>query len=273
MGEFPLVIFTVLSQMAVGAAITLFLLDYSTDRIDNPLGKKITLMILGMTGVGLAFSLLHLGHPLEAYRALTNLGSSWLSREVVLFSLFAALLIAYYLQWKEDNSRRKTIGIAASVTGLLAVFSSGMVYVLPAVPAWNNFSPVVFYLLTAAVLGPLFIITVLKLQGVTLPSSLIGYSGVILASYLLCFILYTSVLLSSGGASGVTAGNMLANNSFVLRIILTWIIPLGFLVWVIKKSMTDYKYLLTIFMLVFLGEIIGRYLFYSTAVILKIAAF
>ncbi len=273
MGEFPLVIFTVLSQLAVGALITVVLLDHYSDKIDKSLGKKLTLIILGATAVGLGFSLLHLGHPFEAYRALANLGSSWLSREVVLFSVFTLLLIAYYFQWQKDSSNKKIVGILASVTGILGVISSGMVYVLPAVPAWNNFSPLVFFILTAVVLGPLFVIAVLKLHGITPPSNLVGIAGILLAGYLLSFILYTSVLFSSAGASGQTAAQMLASSSFWLRIGLTWLLPLGLIFWVIRKQTSEYKYLAGIFLLVFAGEIIGRYLFYDTAVFLKISGF
>lgn len=272
MGDFPLVIFTVLSQLAVGAMITLLLLDYLTDRIDNSAGKRLTLMILSITGVGLGFSLLHLGHPLEAYRALTNLGSSWLSREVVLFSVFGALLIAYYFQWRE-NSRKEIIGTAAAAAGLLAVVSSGMVYVLPAVPAWNNLSPVLFFLLTTAILGPLFVITVLGWKGTTSSPDLTGLTGIILAIYLLSFVLYISVLLSSGGASGQTAAVLLGSSTFWLRAVLTWILPLGLIIWVMRKRTNDFHYVAAAFLLVFAGEILGRFLFYDTAVILKIAGF
>lgn len=272
MGEFPLVLFTVLSQLAAGALITLVILDYVTGKIDNSLGKKSTLAILIITGTSLLFSLFHLGHPLEAYRALTNIGSSWLSREVVLFAILFVLLLVYYFQWKEDNSKRKTVGLIASLIAVMAVIASGMVYVLPAVPAWNNFSPVIFFVFTAAVLGPLFVFSLLKLKGGAF-SSLLYLPGIILGASLVCFIIYTSVLISSPGPSGLTGSNMLESSTFWLRIFLNWLIPLGLLVWAsIRKSMAaDSKFIIGLFLLVFVGEIVGRHLFYNSAVILRIA--
>ena len=272
MGEFPLVIFTVLSQLAVGALITIVLLDIYSNKINDRLGKKITLMILGITAIGLGFSLFHLGHPFEAYRALANLGSSWLSREVMLFSMFFVLLVVYYFQWQE-KSRKKIIGIITSAVGLLAVLSSALVYVLPAAPSWNNFSTLLFFFFTAAVLGPLFVLLIIRIQGVTVSYSLVGFTAILLVSYLLSFIIYISVLYAGEGASSQSAAQMLVSSSFWLRMALSWLLPLGLITWAVSRKAGDYKYLAGVFLLVFTGEIIGRYLFYDTAVFLKIAGF
>lgn len=272
MGEFPLVFFTVLSQLAAGAAVTLVLLDYFTDKIEFSSGKKATLTILIVTGLSMGISLLHLGTPLNAYRALTHLGSSWLSREVALFSLLAAMLLLYYFQWKDNNPLRKQIGLGIAVIAIVGVLSSGMVYVLPAVPAWNNFSTILFFLLTSVVLGPLFLLAFLKTKDDTGFSGLVKLSGMALVASFLCFLVYVSALLSGSGESALTGANMAGDAFFLLRVLLNWILPLGLFVWIMaKKKVIEYKFVISLFALVLIGELIGRYLFYYSAVALKVA--
>lgn len=272
MGEFPLVFFTVLSQMAAGAAVTLALLDYFTDRVELAAGRKAALATAIITALSLGVSLLHLGTPLNAYRALTNLGSSWLSREVILFSLLLGLLAVYYWLWRQDNALRKTLGLVMAAVAVLAVISSALVYVLPAVPAWNNASTVAFFLLTAIVLGPLFILSVLKMPDEKMPSALINGTGLVLAAGLIIFLTYVSVLSSGTGASALTGANIAGSGAFWLRIVLNWVLPLGFLVWTLaRRKPLAYSSVLGIFALVLAGELVGRYLFYYAAVALRVA--
>ncbi|NLI91024.1 MAG: dimethyl sulfoxide reductase anchor subunit [Peptococcaceae bacterium] len=270
MGEYPLILFTVLSQLSAGAAITLSLLDYFT-KIDNSAGKKSTLVVLVMIALSLGISLLHLGHPFNAYRALTNIGSSWLSREAILFFLLGILLLVYYFQWKEENSFRKSLGLIISVVSVLAVVSSGMVYVLPAVPAWNNFSPILFFLFTGAALGPMFILLMLKLTNGAF-SRLVQFTAVILAASLMCFIVYVSVLLSGSGASASTGSQIVGSGIFWPRLLVNWILPLGIFAWLtFKRISPDRKVVCSLFVMVFIGELLGRYLFYYASVALKVA--
>jgi len=273
MGEYPLILFTVLSQTAAGAAITLAMLDNRTDQLDKAAGKRAALAVFVLTAVSLGISLLHVGHPFNVYRAMSNLGSSWLSREALLFSLLAALLLVYYFQWKEERTRalRRTLGWLIAATAVLAVIASGMIYVLPAVPAWNNLSPVVFFLFTGAVLGPLFTLVLVR-PAATSATGLMRLTGILLLASLLCFILYLSLLLSGSGAAASAGMNMLADGVFWLRVVLNWILPLGVLGWLtLKNNPINTKAVLSVFSLVLVGELLGRYLFYYSAVILKVA--
>lgn len=47
--------------------------------------------IVAVLGLGMLASLLHLGNPFNAPRAITNLGTSWLSREILFSVTFAVL--------------------------------------------------------------------------------------------------------------------------------------------------------------------------------------
>ena len=104
--DWSLVFFTVLTQAAVGAFLTLRVLEYlSARRAGSDAGRGSDhaplLVVLAVLSVGLFAALFHLSTPLQAARAVVNFSSSWLSREIVFGSLFAALLSAVVAQeWR-----------------------------------------------------------------------------------------------------------------------------------------------------------------------------
>ncbi|SDT95432.1 nitrate reductase (quinol-dependent), transmembrane subunit [Verrucomicrobium sp. GAS474] len=92
-GHPPLVAMLVLTQASVGllaADLGLRLLTPTFAAVHPPLVALAAL--LGLAGIG--SSILHLGRPLGAWRAFLGLRTSWLSREIAAFGLFAALLVA-----------------------------------------------------------------------------------------------------------------------------------------------------------------------------------
>jgi formate dehydrogenase iron-sulfur subunit len=83
---------------------------------------------------GMAASVLHLGQPLKAWRFFLGLRTSWLSREILTFSMFAPIpcvLIALHLTpdfpFKREISQMTSYSVFP--LGLLAVFTSVMIYV------------------------------------------------------------------------------------------------------------------------------------------------
>lgn len=99
--EWPLLMFTLFMQLAVGSYIFLVIIRSLTIKTDKEKSLKMTKT--GMTLVGptiiiaLILSVFHLGSPFEAYRSIGNLGSSWLSREILLSGMFFALWQVYTL--------------------------------------------------------------------------------------------------------------------------------------------------------------------------------
>ncbi len=74
----------------------------------------------GMLGMGL--SLFHLGKKLRAYRAILNITSSWLSREIFSFAAFLGLGLVFLL------TRVSWMGSAALGFGVLSLISGDLVY-------------------------------------------------------------------------------------------------------------------------------------------------
>lgn len=112
--EWPLALFTLLSALlfAVVAA------GSRAHFADHPI------VFLVVAALGMALSSAHLGRKARAWRAVLNLRSSWLSREVAFFSLFV-VLGTVYLGLSRDP---EWIGAAAALSGLAALVSMDMVY-------------------------------------------------------------------------------------------------------------------------------------------------
>ncbi len=145
--ELPLVLFTVLSQAAVGMVLMSAVRGFAGHEAGS--ARNEWMLVAGLMGLGIVASLFHLGHPLEAYRALAHLEKAWLSREVLAAGVFLALAAGAVVA----GSGRGVLLWGAVAAGLVTVLASGMTYAPPAFPALNNALPTVFFLISAVVLG------------------------------------------------------------------------------------------------------------------------
>ena len=146
--HWPLVALTLLTQLSLGtvaATVALQLAGAATPPVMS--GAAFGAFAAG--AVALGASLLHLGRPGRALKALRNVRTSWLSREVALFSAFSGLSLAY--------ATRLTpfIGVLAVLAGIAGVYASGRLYLVPARPVWNSWRTPVAFFATAAATGPL----------------------------------------------------------------------------------------------------------------------
>ena len=131
--HWPLVFMTVLTQLSVGAFVTIWLLPLLG--VSTRLGIA-ALTSLAVGGLALAVSTLHLGRPAYAYRALKMWKRSWLSREVLLFSafsgvaaLYAAVLWLYGSAWAGTSA---ALGGLTALLGVAGVTASACIYRVPA---------------------------------------------------------------------------------------------------------------------------------------------
>jgi anaerobic dimethyl sulfoxide reductase subunit C (anchor subunit) len=161
--EWPLVAFTVAGQTAVGlflaAGIPLFFLRSAAP--DAPArGSRLAVVLttLGLMAAASALSFFHLRHPFRAVRALANVRTSWLSREILFELAFMALLAVLALlvgKGVGEGRLHRALFVAAGLSGALFVWSMSRIYMLAAIPVWDRlFTPVSFFL-TALMLGGL----------------------------------------------------------------------------------------------------------------------
>ena len=147
--HWPLVIMTVLTQCSVGAFTAIWFLQISGAGMHRS-AAMIALMI-GI--VALTASMFHLGRPLHAARAMKMWRRSWLSREVLLFTLFSGAAAVYSLTLLRANPHSAIPGAATVLLGLAGVGASARLYLVPGRPAWNSPVTLLEFSATAALLA------------------------------------------------------------------------------------------------------------------------
>ncbi|MEA2902597.1 MAG: formate dehydrogenase iron-sulfur subunit [Actinomycetota bacterium] len=118
----PLVAMLVLTQASAGA----FAVDLAVGH-----HRATVVTALGLALAGLAISILHLGRPERAWRALDGLRHSWLSREVGALGLFGGLAALSVVTGSAP------VQAVAAAAGLVGVACSGMLYVVTRRPSWR----------------------------------------------------------------------------------------------------------------------------------------
>lgn len=146
--EFPLVFFTVLTQLGIG--LTLVGAWKSCCGRNAP-SRHYWLAALAATLAGLAASLFHLGAPLRAVTALAGLGHSWLSREGLVLGLLILLLALVALR-----PAQRAAALAAGLAGLAVLVVQGFTYAPVSLPAVSNGFPLLLFAFTALALGTCF---------------------------------------------------------------------------------------------------------------------
>lgn len=103
---------------------------------------------LGLIGAGLLSSMLHLGHPERAWRALSQWRSSWLSREGVLALLVLTALSAWFLSVFLGMAPPLWASVVLIALIAATVYATSMIYAsLRTVDCWHHPLTPVCYLM------------------------------------------------------------------------------------------------------------------------------
>lgn len=130
--HWPLVFMLALTQAGLGLA--------ATAAISTNLPILITAAVL--FNLGMVAATLHLGQPLKAWRFFLGLKTSWLSREILAFSMVAPLpLVLVALRLTPDFPFENHLSLIAEHSalpaGILAIFTSVMIYVDTKRTSWR----------------------------------------------------------------------------------------------------------------------------------------
>jgi DMSO reductase anchor subunit len=248
--EMPLVLFSVLSQTAIGLAIMNSCKHWATDGPDED-GRRQWEIILAFLITGMIASFFHLGHPLQAYTALNHLGQAWLSWELLGISIFLCLAVFGFFVAGKNNG--KLLGFAAALVGLFTLFFMGMTYSPPSYPAINNVLPTVFFLLTALLLGSSCS------TWFTSPANKLWLSRILTVSLIVGLVVYLIVpciWLSGGTVMAETGWTWIHSPLYWGRIGIGLALPLILLSW--TKSIPPWLPLL-----ILVGELMGRASFFK----------
>jgi anaerobic dimethyl sulfoxide reductase subunit C (anchor subunit) len=299
--EWALVIYTLLTQMAVGSFVVLGIVHFyamrkaGAEQADK-LSDRALIAIGPVLVLGILASLFHLGNPINAPRAITNVASSWLSREIlftVLFAVFGAVFA--FAQWRKISTfaTRNVIAWIAALLGLGAIYSMSHIYMLQAQPAWDSLATPVQFFSTAFLAGALAIGSAFvanyayvkqkepecaDVQCGLLRNVVRGIalaSVVLLGIEVLAYPLQMAYLVSTGNAAALQSVSMTFGQYGVLLALRLALVVVGAGLFglflfryasVTGMELTMGNLVYAAFVLVLASEAIGRFLFYATQV-------
>lgn len=157
MHEWALLIFTICVQTAIGGMFFLWLIQRNISKhgeettfavLKTPL---IIIAVLSLVGLGASFA--HLGTPSNALNTVRNIGSSWMSREIVVTGTFigaACLTAGLAIVQKKVNP---ILMIGTAIIGFVDVFCMAEIYSNSLVSGWNSINTFTSFYGTALILG------------------------------------------------------------------------------------------------------------------------
>jgi anaerobic dimethyl sulfoxide reductase subunit C (anchor subunit) len=276
--EWSLVFFTILTQLAVGVFILRGLIAGLLPPPNALTTGLFPRVLLGTALISLVLGALaastHLGRPVGAVFSLSNWRSSWLSREALLAAGFGVIVLAAFilrlLGFDFGWADRLVIFIGC-VSGISLVFGISRLYRLRTVPAWDNGGTIFSFFTTCLLTGTLAVLSIWLLL-VGKESALASYmykEQVVEISSVLIFLLvgmqaggfgFQMIFLSQLGGAGAESVQILWRK---LRgvLIVRWSAALAGVALVIVGESAPL--LLLACFLLFVSEILGRFLFYA----------
>ncbi|MBN8579164.1 MAG: dimethyl sulfoxide reductase anchor subunit [Anaerolineae bacterium] len=296
--EWALPVYTILMQLAVGAFAILWLIRYlagskfSAQEIDHIISNPI--LVIAITAVvAMGGAHFHLSKPFHSFLAVLNFKSSWLSREIVFSVLFfIATISVLYLTYFQTHRRRliSILGWMAIIFGFILIYCMARIYLIPTQVAWNSTTVIFSFYTTALMLGGMAISTLMvldlkfaeiqKADDVDLLAQVIRYSyggltalTVVLVALSLTIIYVQIHLLTQGDLIARTSLSLLIDiylPLFLLRLIFLIYASTSLIYAVIRMyrlKSPPQNLMMPVYLsclLILVGEIIGRFLFYAT---------
>lgn len=295
--EWALPVYTILMQLAVGAFAILWLIrlltgpKFSPQQIDRIISNPI-LVIAFTSVVAMGGAHFHLSKPFHSYLAVLNFKSSWLSREIVFSVLFfLTTMSVLYLTYFQTHRRKLITGLGwlAILFGIILIYCMARIYMIPTQASWNSPTVIISFYTTTLLLGIMAIACLMvldlkfseikKSDDIELRSQVIRYSlggltALTVALVTLSFgIIYIQMrLLAQGDLIARTSLNLLLDIYLPL-----FLLRLAFLVYasvslvfamvrMYKLKFPSQNLMTPVYLsclLIIIGEIIGRFLFYA----------
>ncbi|MHA6636080.1 dimethyl sulfoxide reductase anchor subunit family protein [Citrobacter farmeri] len=249
--ELPLVFFTVFAQWGIGGVLALTLCQSGRKRKFSTVQyRMLALRFWIITVLGSCASLAHLGSPEGAYRSLTGLEISWLSREVAAFIVLNGVMFCWLLLcWFKPVQRAVILlGGATALVGLGTILVTSQVYYqMPLHPLWHSAATPVAFLGTAFLTG--FMSIAVARAYWHLPSSTICNVGIVIGIVLSASALGIRYQIPGADASSP----LLWWQLFASVCVAVWGISR------LNNGMRSWVWVA----LIITGELAGRMLFYS----------
>jgi DMSO reductase iron-sulfur subunit len=174
--ENPLVIFTLVSQISLGAFFIAFLgVQFGIQSFlvlrDSVMYIPLMAITVGLAGLGMLVSATHLGKPWRFYRGFNNLRHSPVCREglgMLLYMVFAGLHLLLMLpandifisllgDWGRFDTFASVSGYLALIAGSVGLYYMYRCYRIRARPFWNHWQTATSFLGTTITLGSILL--------------------------------------------------------------------------------------------------------------------
>lgn len=272
MKELPLMLFTLTMQAAIGAMLWAFFARLRNK--EAPVSKINTLAALLLSAVGIIASLVHLGKPFLALTSMLNFSNSWLSREIFFSGGFFVLLAIFW--WLERTNKADSVkniaGWLACLAGLAAVFSMAQLYRQTIMPAWQSANTLIDFYATTIILGAMVFFVAAGKAG---REKLSGLELIVLGIALFQVAYLPNYMAGLGAAAGAGQESAaLLAGSYAAFAFLRWVLMLGgiflFVLSRTRKFISQATLLYAAVTVLVVGEIMGRYLFYTSGIPISI---
>ncbi|MCS3462255.1 MULTISPECIES: dimethyl sulfoxide reductase anchor subunit family protein [Citrobacter] len=270
--EWPLMIFTVFGQCVVGGFIVLAL-ALMKGGLRPDAQQRVVACMLGLwvlMGIGFIASTLHLGSPMRAFNSLNRIGASALSNEIASGSLFFAVGGIGWLMatLKKMPSALRTLWlIVTMVLGVVFVWMMVRVYnTIDTIPTWYSFWTPLGFFLTLFLGGPLLGYLLLRVAGVD------GWAMRLLPAISIFALVVSAIMAVMQGTELATTHSSVQQASALVPdygSLMAWRIAalaLALCCWVVpqvKGYQPAVPLLSVAFILLLVGELIGRGVFYG----------
>ncbi len=272
MGEWSLLLFTLLMQASIGAYLWVTIIKWRQQ--DRSFGVTNAVIVV-LSAVAVVISLLHLGTPTGALRSLLNIGSSWLSREILFSGGFFGLAAITLLleRSKMDASSLKIVRIVTTIVGLIAVFSMSMLYMSSIMPAWNSYQTMIDFYATMITLGGILTIVTAREQVEGYVAKMSVVMAIAIFVHAAVYILFLAGL--GAGTEAAQSSIAILSQTFAIMAMVRWLLVLGGVGAVIASQYMkahQNTYIYTALAMLVIGLFIGRYIFFAIAVAKGIGA-
>lgn len=270
--EWPLMIFTVFGQCVVGGFIVLAL-ALMKGGLRPDAQQRVVACMLGLwvlMGIGFIASMLHLGSPMRAFNSLNRIGASALSNEIASGSLFFAVGGIGWLMatLKKMPSALRTLWlIVTMVLGVVFVWMMVRVYnTIDTIPTWYSLWTPLGFFLTLFLGGPLLGYLLLRVAGVD------GWAMRLLPAISIFALVVSAIMAVMQGTELATIHSSVQQASALVpdySSLMAWRIAalaLALCCWVVpqvKGYQPAVPLLSVAFILLLVGELIGRGVFYG----------
>ncbi len=296
--EWALPVYTILMQLSIGSMAALWMIraffmpEYGEIELERLTRNPVAILLITIVTAVIG-SFFHLSRPYLSILAIINVGKSWLSREVV-FTVFLllAVIVLWYLQAHVEGYKKvKTfLGWIAVLFGVIATFCMTRLYLLPTQASWDTPFTIFSFYSSMVLLGATASLTMLTVdmqyaviqnpQNIDTQVQIIRRS---LPGYAVITIFIIAAILAQYGFLFQTleTGDVTAQASLQLYLglyrpllIFRLAVMVSGAAWLVIavvqtlrekisiSSFTFHAYMACLLLLV--GEILGRFLFYAT---------